>query len=96
MDAHHPKYVYRLQKALYGLNQDLHAWHDKIVDYLITIGFCMANVDHSLQVLKANVDIVIITIYVDNLIVGSRIARERRVTEGSPGLGHQSDGPINR
>ncbi|MCO5599988.1 hypothetical protein L7F22_054096 [Adiantum nelumboides] len=66
----HPDYVYKLQKALYGLKQGPRAWHDKIAQYLITIGFHMADADHSLFVQKTEAEIVTITIYVDDLIIG--------------------------
>ncbi|MCO5559846.1 hypothetical protein L7F22_013450 [Adiantum nelumboides] len=69
-DTSHPDYVCKLIKALYGLKQAPHAWHDKIAQYLITIGFHMADVDHSLYVQKTDARIVIITIYVDDLIIG--------------------------
>lgn len=57
-------------KALYGLKQAPHAWHDKIAEYLITIGFHMGDAYHSLYVQKSDRGIVIIMIYVDDLIVG--------------------------
>ncbi|MCO5549836.1 hypothetical protein L7F22_003310 [Adiantum nelumboides] len=66
----HPDYVYKLQKALYGLKQAPRAWHDKIAQYLIIIGFHMEDVDHSLYVQKTETGIVIITIYVNDLIIG--------------------------
>lgn len=69
-DSRHPENVCRLQKALYGLKQSPRAWHDKIAEYLITIGFHMADEDHSLYVQKSDKGILIITIYVDDLIVG--------------------------
>jgi len=49
-DTGHPRCVCRLCKALCGLKQAPRAWHDKISEYLITIGFCMANANHSLYV----------------------------------------------
>ncbi|MCO5576338.1 hypothetical protein L7F22_030147 [Adiantum nelumboides] len=69
-DTGHPNYVCKLQQALYGLKQAPRAWHDKIAQYLITIGFHMAHADHSLYVQKTEAKIVIITIYVDDLIIG--------------------------
>jgi hypothetical protein len=62
--------VCRLRKALYGLKQAPRAWHDKIAEYLVTIGFRMSNSDHSLYVRKSDEGIVVITIYVHDLIVG--------------------------
>jgi len=67
-DVGHPNYVCRLCKALYGLKQALRAWHDEIAEYLVTIGFHMANADHSLFVRRSEIGIVVITIYVDDLI----------------------------
>ena len=69
-DMSHPDYVCRLRKALYGLKQAPRACHDKIAEYLVTIGFCMSDVDHSLYVCKSDKGNVVITIYVDDLIVG--------------------------
>jgi hypothetical protein len=75
-DMSHPDYVCRLRKALYGLKQALRAWHDKIAEYLVTISFCMSNANHSLYVCKSDEGIVVITIYVDDLIVGGDNEKE--------------------
>ncbi|MCO5547509.1 hypothetical protein L7F22_000959 [Adiantum nelumboides] len=40
-------YVCQLHKALYGLKQAPRAWHDRIIEYLLRIGFCMSHADHS-------------------------------------------------
>ena len=66
----HPHYVCKLKKVLYGLKQAPRAWHARIVSYLVSIGFYMADADHSLYVRKNEHGIVIICIYVDDLIVG--------------------------
>jgi len=55
---------------LYGLKQAPSAWHDKIVECLITIGFHIVDADHSLYVRKSDSGIAFITIYVDDLIIG--------------------------
>ena len=49
-DVKHPSYVCKLKKALYGLKQASRAWHARIVAYLVSLGFHMADVDHSLYV----------------------------------------------
>jgi hypothetical protein len=49
-DMSHPNYVCRLRKALYGLKQAPRAWHDKIAESLVTIGFRMSDANHSLYV----------------------------------------------
>ncbi|MCO5548192.1 hypothetical protein L7F22_001650 [Adiantum nelumboides] len=69
-DVKYPGYVCKLKKALYGLKQAPKAWYAKIVAYLISIGFHMADADHSLYVRKNENGIVIIGIYVDDLIIG--------------------------
>ena len=69
-DVNHPSYVCKLKKALYGLKQAPRAWHARIVAYLVSLGFHMADADHSLYVRKDEHGIVIICIYVDDLIVG--------------------------
>jgi hypothetical protein len=53
-DMSHPNYVCRLRKALYGLKQAPRAWHDKIAESLVTIGFRISNADHSLYVRKSD------------------------------------------
>jgi hypothetical protein len=75
-DMSHPNYVCRLHKALYGLKQAPRAWHDKIAECLVTIGFHMSNADHSLYVRKSDEGIVVIMIYVDDLIVGGDNEKE--------------------
>jgi len=75
-DISHPNYVCKLCKALYGLKQAPRAWHDKIAESLVTIGFRMSDADHSLYVRKSDEGIVVITIYVDDLIVGGDNEKE--------------------
>ena len=69
-DVKHPNYVCKLKKALYELKQAPRAWHARIIAYLVSLGFHMADADHSLYVQKDEHGIVIICIYVDELIVG--------------------------
>ena len=66
----HTHYACKIKKALYGLKQVPRAWHVRIVSYLVSIGFYVANVDHSLYVQNNEHGIVIICIDVDDLIVG--------------------------
>ena len=69
-DESHPDYVCKLRKALYGLKQAPRAWHQKITEFLVAIGFCMSEADHSLYVRKSDASFVFIIIYVDDLIIG--------------------------
>ena len=55
---------------MYGLKQAPRAWHQKITEFLVSIGFCMSEVDHSLYVRKSDAGFVFIIIYVDDLIIG--------------------------
>jgi hypothetical protein len=75
-DMSHPNYVCGLHKTLYGLKQASRGWHDKIAEYLVTIGFLMLDADHSLYVRKSDEGIVVIAIYVDDLIVGGDNEKE--------------------
>jgi hypothetical protein len=75
-DMSHLDYVCRLCKALYGLKQAPRAWHDKIAEYYVTIGFHMLDADHSFYVRKSDEGIVVITIYVDDLIVAGDNEKE--------------------
>ncbi|MCO5604585.1 hypothetical protein L7F22_058753 [Adiantum nelumboides] len=68
-DGKHLDYVCWLCKALYGLKQAPRAWHDKITKYLLRIGFRMSHANHSLYVHHSDAGFVLITIYVDDLII---------------------------
>ena len=69
VDPGHPDCICKLCKALYGLKQAPEPWHDKIVEYLVHVGFRRAHADHSLYVRESDTRIVVITIYVDDLII---------------------------
>jgi hypothetical protein len=47
-DSEYPNHVYKLSKALYGLKQAPRAWYECLRDFLITNGFKVGKVDHSL------------------------------------------------
>ena len=68
-DLDHQNHVCKLEKALNGLNQAPQAWHEWIAQYLVTIGFVMANGDHSLYLCKSEIGLVFVTIYVDDFII---------------------------
>jgi hypothetical protein len=38
-DPHHPRHVYKLKKAMYGLKQAPHAWYERLTTYLLAKGF---------------------------------------------------------
>lgn len=62
--------VYKLLKALYGLKQAPRAWFSKIESFFINEGFERCLSDHTLFTKKSkDGDILIISLYVDDLIV---------------------------
>jgi hypothetical protein len=69
VDQTHPNLVCRLKKTLYGLKQAPRTWLNKIGQYLVTSGFQTSNANFSLYVKKTDHGIVVITIYVDDLIM---------------------------
>ncbi|GAU43961.1 hypothetical protein TSUD_283880 [Trifolium subterraneum] len=61
--------VYKLKKALYGLRQAPRAWYSKIEAYFLCEGFKKCPVEHTLFVKHIDHDILIVSVYVDDLIV---------------------------
>ncbi|CAL1391443.1 unnamed protein product [Linum trigynum] len=63
--------VYKLKKALYGLKQAPRAWYSRIETYLIKKGFERSCYEHTLFIKRAGEDILIVSIYVDDLLYTS-------------------------
>jgi hypothetical protein len=61
--------VYKLKKALYGLKQAPRAWYSKIEAYFASHGFQKCPAEHTLFVKAEDKDILIVSVYVDDLIV---------------------------
>ena len=61
--------VYLLKKTLYGLKQAPRAWYGRIDDYLISSSFQKSLSKVTLYVKKINNDVLIISLYVDDLLV---------------------------
>ncbi|GKB78161.1 putative ribonuclease H-like domain-containing protein [Tanacetum coccineum] len=61
MDPQHPKKVYKVVKALYGLHQAPRAWYATLSTFLLKHGFLK----------KHNRDIILVQVYVDDIIFGS-------------------------
>ncbi|KAH9768805.1 hypothetical protein KPL71_011738 [Citrus sinensis] len=61
--------VYLLKKALYGLKQAPRAWHSRIDEYLRNLGFVRSLSESTLYVKHIGADILIISLYVDDLLV---------------------------
>jgi hypothetical protein len=70
-DSEYPNHVYKLSKALYGLNQAPRAWYECLQDFLITNGFKVGKADPTLFTKTITKDLFICQIYVDDIIFGS-------------------------
>jgi hypothetical protein len=67
----YPNHIYRLSKALYGLNQAPRAWYESLQNFLIEKCFTIRKVDTTLFTKKLNGEIFICQVYVDDIIFGS-------------------------
>lgn len=61
--------VYRLKKALYGLKQAPRSWYSRIDAHLVNLGFVKSLSEFTLYVKKVNEDILVVSLYVDDLFV---------------------------
>ena len=71
MDTKHPYYVYRLDKALYGLKLAPRAWYETLAQFLLESGFQRGTIDKTLFYLNKGKDLLLVQIYVDDIIFGS-------------------------
>ena len=70
-DSVFPDYVYKLDKALYGLHQAPRAWYETLSQHLLQNGFTRGQVDSTLFIKKSKDDLLLVQIYVDDIIFGS-------------------------
>ncbi|GKE00675.1 retrovirus-related pol polyprotein from transposon TNT 1-94, partial [Tanacetum coccineum] len=70
-DKENPTHVYRLKKALYGLNQAPRAWYDTLLKFLLANNFFKGAVDPTLFTSKSGKNILLVQIYVDDIIFAS-------------------------
>ena len=63
--------VWKLKKCLYGLKQAPRMWWIKLDAYLQSIGFTRGTADHSIYVRRSGQELVILTVYVDDLLIAS-------------------------
>lgn len=61
--------IYRLKKALYGLKQAPRAWYSKIETYFAKEQFERCHNEHTLFTKKDHDNILIVSLYVDDLII---------------------------
>lgn len=62
-------YVYKLNKAIYGLKQASRAWNAKFSNYLKLMGFVQSRADSSLFIFKRGRDCAYLLLYVDDILL---------------------------
>nr|GEX75828.1 putative ribonuclease H-like domain-containing protein [Tanacetum cinerariifolium] len=70
-DPHHPKHVYRVVKALYGLHQAPRAWYARLSTFLLKHHYRRGTIDNTLFIKKDSRHIILVQVYVDEIIFGS-------------------------
>nr|GEZ64184.1 hypothetical protein [Tanacetum cinerariifolium] len=70
-DPDYPDKVYKVVKALYGLDQAPRAWYETLASYLLENDFQRGKIDQTLFIKKKNRDILLVHVYVDDIIFGS-------------------------
>ncbi|GKF93131.1 putative ribonuclease H-like domain-containing protein, partial [Tanacetum coccineum] len=63
--------IYKVEKALYGLHQDLRVWYKTLSTYLLDNGFQRGKIDNSLFIRMDKSDILLVQVYVGDIIFGS-------------------------
>ncbi|GKC75555.1 putative ribonuclease H-like domain-containing protein [Tanacetum coccineum] len=63
--------VYKVVKALYGLQQAPKAWYDTLSTFLLKSGYRRGTIDNTLFIKKDKNDIMLVQVYVDDIIFGS-------------------------
>ncbi|KAK8946782.1 hypothetical protein KSP39_PZI007415 [Platanthera zijinensis] len=66
-----PDYVYRLRKALYGLNKAPRSWYETLYSFLIENKFSRGKIDKTLFLRESKGKIILVQMYVDDIIFGS-------------------------
>nr|GEW00108.1 hypothetical protein [Tanacetum cinerariifolium] len=75
IDVDHPSHVFKLKKALYGLNQAPRAWYDELSTFLLQNNFLKGSIDPTLFIRLFVDDILVVQVYVDDIIFGSTHTR---------------------
>ena len=65
-----------LKKVIYRLKQTPKAWYSRIDNYMISFGFWKSLSEVTLNVKKTNSDILMISLYVDDLLVTGSNAQQ--------------------
>ncbi|GAU16981.1 hypothetical protein TSUD_37390 [Trifolium subterraneum] len=68
-DSHHPTYVCKLHKAIYGLRQAPRAWHDALKTFITSHGFTTSQSDPSLFIYASGTILAYLLVYVDDILL---------------------------
>ncbi|GJR67942.1 putative ribonuclease H-like domain-containing protein [Tanacetum coccineum] len=71
VDPMHPKKVYKVVKALYGLHQAPRAWYATLSTFLVKNGYRRGAINKTLFIKRDKKDIMLVQVYVDDIIFGS-------------------------
>nr|GFB51239.1 putative ribonuclease H-like domain-containing protein [Tanacetum cinerariifolium] len=71
VDPQHPKKVYKVVKALYGLHQAPRSWYATLSTFLLKHGYRRGTIDKTFFLKKNKRDIIPVQVYVDDIIFGS-------------------------
>nr|GFC98474.1 hypothetical protein [Tanacetum cinerariifolium] len=80
-DPDHPKKVYKIVKALYGLHQAPRAWYERLSTFLLKHGYRRGTIDRTLFIKKNSKDIMLVQVYVDQRPDGIVIHQEKYVAD---------------
>lgn len=69
IEHHNKRKVWKLNKAIYGLKQSGRAWNEHLNKTLIKLNFSRSQTDPCIYVKKNKADLLIITVYVDDLLI---------------------------
>ncbi len=65
----HESHVCQLNRALYGLQQEPHAWYTRIDNYVNGLGFTKSEADVNLYHIMVEGNPLILVLYVDDLVL---------------------------
>lgn len=68
-DSKNKDYVWKLNKAIYGLKQGSRCWNKRLTQILIELDFVQLNADPCVFIFRDNNGYIILVIYVDDLII---------------------------
>ncbi|GJY01314.1 putative ribonuclease H-like domain-containing protein [Tanacetum coccineum] len=71
VDPQHPKKVYKVVKALYGLHQAPRAWYATLSTFLLKHSYRRGTINKTLFLKKHKRDIILVQVYMDDIIFGS-------------------------